>query len=121
VRLARTASIADTVTATWNKDATIKVGVRFRLWCASEGDREQLFEAAQAFLDRECDRAGGITGLMHDYVDVGPDAEMEYLELSFHDLAEHLGVRTWDDTSLSLFLDKTLRDAYADQKRKGRR
>ena len=108
VRLARTGSWRDTVTITYDKFPLARVATQFRVWCLTEEDRDALADHVQRMLDRHTDEHGSTVVLEHGFVDAGSDWMLPQFEHDVHARAAEEGITTWDDDSMSRFIDTML-------------
>ena len=80
------------------------MGVQIRVWVASTKAEQHLALAVGDLLQQMATDAAGAT-LENGYTDIGPDTQLEMLEMQLHAIAERAGFRSWDDDGLSRHLD----------------
>lgn len=64
---------------------------------------------AASILDLIAARAaadGALDRLEHGFLDLGADLDLEVFELEMHDIAKRLGVPSWDDAGLVVWIDQ---------------
>jgi len=110
IRLAASRAWEDTVTNTYNKNPFVRTGVQIRVWTKSEAHVKRLMLPVSDLLGAMAEEALG-SDLINGFVDVGPDLQMELLELEIHDVARRAKIAVWDDGGLSEYLDECLNDA----------
>ncbi len=104
-KIARTAAWKETVTATYDKDPFLDLGLRFRVWAATIAARDQLAEAVVELIERRAEADGGLDELRNGFYDLGPDLDLAMFEMEIHDLAKRLGITAWDDDGLEAHLE----------------
>ena len=110
MRLAASRAWEDTVTNTYNKNPFVRTGVQIRVWTKSEAHVKRLILPISDLLGAMAEEALG-SDLINGFVDVGPDLQMELLELEIHDVAKRARIVVWDDEGLSAYLDKCVYEA----------
>lgn len=95
----------DAATTTWNRAPGVPMGTQARLWCLRGQDRDRLALALVDRLALRAERDGGLADLPAEFYDLGPEADLAFLEMEFHGEAQSLGIRTWDDWGLVRWFD----------------
>lgn len=108
VRLARTTSVKDTVTTTYNRDPWVEIGTLVRVWCLSVEHRDRLMHATADMIQVRAEQEGGNACLMPEWIDLGPDLDLGLLELEIADIARRQGSVAWSDEGLMEFAHRVL-------------
>lgn len=122
-KIVRGGSRRDTATAKHDQNPLMFVGTQFRLWCRSAAHRDVLATAVEDLIAvrAEADADGGApVAMLHDFADLGPDIDLDILELEVRVVAERLGVTVWDDDDLGRVLDRMVADAGRIAAKRGR-
>lgn len=109
MRLVKGAVARDAATTTWNRHPSSRVATQVRMWCLREADRDRLMARHVDLLDVLAERDGGLEQFDHDFVDVGPEADLAFLEMEMHGAARDLGIAAWDDAGLLAWFDSISR------------
>lgn len=81
---------------------------QFRIWTRTKADRDRIAEPTLALIAKVSERDGGLDALEDDFRDMGPELNLQLLELEIHAAANDLGIRCWDDVGLIDFLDRVI-------------
>ena len=109
-RLARTGAWEDRISEAYDKNPFVRTGVQIRLWAATPAQRDKLVLPATDMLGALAEEALGAQ-LMNGFVDLGPDLQMEMLEIEMRSIADRARVAVWDDDELSAYLDQCVVEA----------
>lgn len=113
VRLVKTKAIKDTASPAYDNAPFGSYRVRWRLWLATELERDQLAEAVQAAVRAMPDEAGFFAASLNDgWADAGADfLPGQFLE-QVRDIArDRLRLAAWDDAELYALCVKMGKDA----------
>lgn len=105
VRIVKGQAMRDAATTTWDKFPLAFFGTQRRLWCLKEAERDRVAAEIVDMLALRAERDGGSEPLKHGCVDIGPDADLDFLDMEMHGIAQSLRVKTWDDFGLVRWFD----------------
>jgi hypothetical protein len=105
----------DTITPLWNKNPFVETGAEVRFWLPGTDSADALAAAVKVPLALRLESEGVRQGLLHDFLDLGPDFSLEHLCRDIVATARRLRMLAWDFADLSRHLDRMLEIAFIDQ------
>lgn len=105
MRVATTAAWADNISDAYDRNPFVWTGVQIRAWAGNVRKRDRVAEGVVDLLGQMSEEAMGVR-LRKGFLDVGPDVQIDMLEVEIHAIAERLGIGLWDDGGLSAWLDQ---------------
>lgn len=121
VKVGQSGSWKDTVTARVDQVPFWWQGLLVRLWVRSEPHAQLLVGAVVEHLSEIGD---GAAGLRKDFVDIGPDVDVERLRFDLRAMADRMNMDSWDDDDLVHYLaqlhHRRLNEAITSKRGRGR-
>ena len=105
----------DTITALFDKNPYVRTELKVRFWLPGMDSADALAAAVKVPLAMRAEEEGLPQGLLHDFLNLGPDFNLEQICRDIVAIARSLGMLAWDLAEVSRHLDPVLHVAAIDQ------